>query len=61
MDGEKVPYALAAALLLDVPGYGGWACMPGVSSYGADAGLNGDHVGNRFCRSAFPVLREYKR
>ena len=61
MDGEKVPYALAAALLLNVPGCDGWACMPSVWRNGAEVRLDGSHVDGRFHYVAFPVLREYKR
>lgn len=57
MDGEKVPYAIAAALLLSVPG----TCMPYVWSNGASAELGGSPVDTRCDDSAFPVLREYKR
>ncbi len=61
MDGEKVPYALATALLLNVPVYRGWAYTPHVWHYGAFAELHGDRVCDRFCSNAFPVLREYQR
>ena len=61
MDGEKVPYALVAALLLSVPGGDSWRYSPSVWHRGGKAGLGGDHVGHRFDDRAVPVLREYKR
>lgn len=61
MDGEKVPYALAAALLLSVPDYDEWADMPSVWHNGAHAKLSGHRVDSRFRYDAFPVLREYQR
>ena len=60
MDGEKVPYALVAALLLNVPGYDSWRFSPYVWHYGGKAKLDGNHVEDGFDESAMPVLREYK-
>ena len=60
MDGEKVPYAFVAALLLSVPGSGSWRYSPYVWHGDDEAGLYGDHVELRFNDHAMPVLREYK-
>lgn len=68
MDGENVPYAMVAALLLNVPGYGSWRCSPGVKwrrghrklLYGDKMLLNGYLVSRRCFFDAMPVLREYK-
>jgi hypothetical protein len=65
MDGEKVPYAIVAALLLSVYGYGSWWCSwqssPGVWHHGGKVELGRGKVGNQFCGYATPVLRNYKR
>lgn len=61
MDGDNVPYALVAALLLNVPGSGSWRYSPRVWRGGDKAKLSGYRVGSRFYGSAVPVLREYKR
>lgn len=60
MDGKEVPYALMAALLLNVPGYDAWRCSPNVWHNGVKAELYGNHVEDRFNGHAMPVLREYK-
>lgn len=61
MDGDNVPYALVAALLLNVPGFDSWRCSPSVWRFGDGAKLRGCHVEVRFYDGAMPVLREYKR
>lgn len=61
MDGEKVPHALAAGLLLNVHDYDEWAYMPTVWLNGGNAELGGDRVGSRFLSDALPVLRQYQR
>ncbi len=59
MDGVKTPYAIAAAILLNVSGYGLWAYSPLVSRDGQGAVLFGDHVAYSYDDASFPVLREY--
>ncbi|HRH32368.1 MAG TPA: hypothetical protein PLK06_03515, partial [bacterium] len=60
MDGETVPYALAAALLLSVPGHDSWRYSPNVWHNGGRAKLYGYHVEDQFNYHAMPVLQEYK-
>lgn len=59
MDGENVPYPLAAALRLNVPEYDGHAYMPVVCRRGVNTYLGGDRVDSRHPLAACPVLREY--
>jgi len=61
MDGEKIPYALMAALLLNVPGGDSWRISPYVWRYGVKAELFGSLVESRFSRHTMPVLREYPK
>lgn len=61
MDGKNVPYAIMAALLLNVPLYGAWSRSPGVWRHDGMAGLHGRHVDYTFRGHAVPVLREYRR
>ncbi|MFH1253601.1 MAG: hypothetical protein V1664_04720 [Candidatus Uhrbacteria bacterium] len=58
MDGEKIPYAIMAALLLSVPDYDEWSLSPGVWRGGGRAELSGDYVDCRFYERAMPVRRE---
>ncbi|HCC83416.1 TPA: hypothetical protein DEP96_01040 [Candidatus Uhrbacteria bacterium] len=58
MDGQRVPYALAAALLLNVPGYDEWSSTPRVCPFDGGACLDGDHVGSTFRQRAMPVCME---
>lgn len=57
MDGEKVPYALVAALLLNVPGDASWRYSPRVWCSGGKAKLYGSHVELKFCSFAMPDKR----
>lgn len=62
MDGEKVPYVFAAAILLDVTADGkSYACMPRLWRIGAHAELAVGCVDQRHFGSALPVLREFRR
>ncbi|NBS70095.1 hypothetical protein EBT31_14465, partial [bacterium] len=61
MDGEKIPYALMAALLLNVAGHDSWRYSPGVWHDGGRVRLNGDRVESKFYYDAMPFLWEYKR
>ncbi|MFH1046770.1 MAG: hypothetical protein V1738_00560 [Patescibacteria group bacterium] len=58
MDGASVPYAIAAGLELDIPGYDRWSDSPFVHRDGDGARLNADHVGDGYHRTALPSLRE---
>lgn len=58
MNGTKVPYAIAAALLLSVPGSDGWSYSPDVWRSDGRAKLYGRYVDSRFYRHAMPVRRE---
>jgi hypothetical protein len=58
MDGEKVPYALAGGLELNVPGYDSWANLPLVDRVGREAFLSGYWYDCRYLSAALPSLRE---
>jgi hypothetical protein len=57
MNGGSDPYAIAAALLLMVPGCG--VCSPVVELDGRCADLGGYDVSGRFHECAMPLLRKY--
>jgi hypothetical protein len=61
MDGEEVPYALMAALLLNVPGRDSWRISPELWCRDDKVRLTGDHVETQFTDYAAPLLCEYKR
>jgi len=61
MDGEKIPFAIAAALLLSVPGRDEWSLSPSVWHGHDRARLDGCRVGDRFRSYAVPVRREFNK
>ena len=61
MDGKKVPYSIAAALLFNIPDFSGWFDSPGVWLNEVGARLSGACVDDRFHKDAMPVRKVFKK
>ena len=60
MNGTSMPYAILAALLLNVPRYDKRSSSPSIRRIGGSANLHSDRVFVRFGQLSMAVVRKYK-